>query len=65
VRRKEGPEQQGRKSVDGGFLSERLGRSVSAEDFVAYMAATTAHPAFTARFQNDLFDSRTAHTVQR
>jgi hypothetical protein len=38
---------------------------VSAEDFVAYMAATTAHPAFTARFQNDLFDSRTAHTVQR
>ena len=36
------------------FLAERLGRAVSAEDFIAYMAATAAHPAFTARFQDDL-----------
>ncbi len=27
---------------------------MSAEDFLAYVAATAAHPAFTARFQDDL-----------
>lgn len=36
------------------FLAQRLGRAVSAEDFFAYIAATAAHPAFTARFQADL-----------
>lgn len=35
-------------------LAQHLGRAVSAEDFVAYVAATAAHPAFTARFQDDL-----------
>ncbi|MDP3069721.1 MAG: type ISP restriction/modification enzyme [Opitutaceae bacterium] len=35
-------------------LTQRLGRAVSAEDFVAYLAAIAAHPAFTARFQEDL-----------
>ena len=35
-------------------LAQRLGRAVSAEDFLAYVAATAAHPAFTARFQDDL-----------
>lgn len=36
------------------FLSQRYGHAVSPEDFIAYIAATAAHPAFTARFQNDL-----------
>lgn len=36
------------------FLTQRLGRVVTAEDLVAYIAATAAHPAFTARFQDDL-----------
>lgn len=36
------------------FLAERLGTAVSAEDFMAYLAAVAAHPAFTARFQEDL-----------
>ena len=36
------------------FLSERYGATVSAEDLVAYIAAIAAHPAFTARFQDDL-----------
>ncbi len=35
-------------------LAQRLGCAVSAEDFLAYVAATAAHPAFTARFQDDL-----------
>ncbi len=35
-------------------LAQRLGRPVSAEDFLAYVAATAAHPAFTARFRGDL-----------
>lgn len=35
-------------------LSERLGRRISAEDFVAYLAAVVAHPAYTARFQDEL-----------
>jgi hypothetical protein len=35
------------------FLAQKLG-PVSAEDVVAYIAATAAHPAFTARFQDDL-----------
>ncbi len=36
------------------FLAQRLGFAVSAKDFVAYIGATAAHPAFTARFQDDL-----------
>ena len=36
------------------FLAQRLGRGVSAEDVVAYVAAVAAHPAFTARFHDDL-----------
>jgi hypothetical protein len=36
------------------FLAQRLGGPVTAEDFAAYLAATTAHPAFTSRFQDDL-----------
>ncbi|HEV2201776.1 MAG TPA: type ISP restriction/modification enzyme [Bryobacteraceae bacterium] len=36
------------------FLSQKYGTQVTAADFVAYMAGITAHPAFTARFQEDL-----------
>ena len=36
------------------FMSERYGMTVGAEDLVAYIAAVAAHPAFTARFQDDL-----------
>lgn len=36
------------------FLSRHYGRTVSPEDLIAYVAATAAHPAFTARFQDDL-----------
>jgi hypothetical protein len=36
------------------FLAQRLGSTVIAEDLFAYIAATAAHPAFTARFQDDL-----------
>ena len=36
------------------FLSQKYGASVSAEHLVAYLAAIAAHPAFTARFQEDL-----------
>jgi len=36
------------------FLSERYGAIVGAEDLVAYIATIAAHPAFTARFQDDL-----------
>ena len=36
------------------YLSQQYGHEVGAEDLVAYIAATVAHPAFTARFQNDL-----------
>ena len=36
------------------FLTQKYGVEVSAEDVVAYIAATAAHPAFTARFQDDL-----------
>ena len=36
------------------FLAQRLDKAVSAEDVVAYVAAVAAHPAFTARFQDDL-----------
>jgi hypothetical protein len=35
-------------------LGSRLGVEVSTEDFLAYVAAITAHPAFTARFAEDL-----------
>jgi len=37
-----------------GFLSERYGKPVSAEDVMAYIAAVAAHPAFAACFQADL-----------
>ena len=36
------------------FLGQKYGIEVSTEDLVAYIAATAAHPAFTARFQDDL-----------
>jgi hypothetical protein len=36
------------------FLAQKFGVEVSAEDVVAYIDATAAHPAFTARFQDDL-----------
>ncbi|MGX8014298.1 type ISP restriction/modification enzyme (plasmid) [Mesorhizobium sp. ORM8.1] len=37
-----------------GVLADVYGHAVSAEDVLAYLAAVMAHPAFTARFQNDL-----------
>lgn len=36
------------------FLTGRYGASVTPEDMLAYIAAVAAHPAFTARFQDDL-----------
>lgn len=36
------------------FLMQKYGIDVRAEDIVAYIAAIAAHPAFTARFQDDL-----------
>lgn len=36
------------------FLSVKYGVTVSPEDLISYIAAIAAHPAFTARFQNDL-----------
>jgi hypothetical protein len=36
------------------FLAQKYGAPVTAEDVVAYLAAVAAHPAFTARFQDDL-----------
>lgn len=36
------------------FLTRKYGAEVTAEDFIAYIAAIAAHPAFTARFQEDL-----------
>ena len=36
------------------FLTKRYGSKVTGEDFIAYIAATAANPAFTARFQGDL-----------
>jgi hypothetical protein len=36
------------------LLSTLLGRVVTPEDMMAYIAAVMAHPAFTARFQKDL-----------
>jgi len=36
------------------FLSEKYGISISASDILTYIAAVTAHPAFTRRFQADL-----------
>jgi len=36
------------------LLQERLARSVSDEDIVAYIAVVAAHPAYTARFSDDL-----------
>ena len=37
-----------------GFLGKKYKTSVSADDLMAYIAAIAAHPAYTARFQNDL-----------
>jgi hypothetical protein len=37
-----------------GFLIEKYESKVGAEDLVSYIAAVAAHPAFTARFQDDL-----------
>lgn len=36
------------------FLDSRLGLSVEPQDLMAYIAAVTAHPAFTTRFAEDL-----------
>ena len=36
------------------FLAQKCGMKIAAEDFIAYVAAIAAHPAFTARFQKDL-----------
>ena len=36
------------------LLADRLGTAVTPEDVLAYIAAITAHPAFTARFADDL-----------
>lgn len=36
------------------FLARTLGRTVTAFDLVSYLAAITAHPAFSARFAADL-----------
>ncbi len=36
------------------LLARRLGRPVPAEDVFAYIAGVMAHPAFTARFRDDL-----------
>jgi len=36
------------------LLGKKYGIEVTAEDFVAYIAAIAAHPAFTSRFQEDL-----------
>lgn len=36
------------------YLSKAYGTRVSAPDVIAYLAAVMAHPAFTARFQEDL-----------
>jgi hypothetical protein len=37
-----------------GFLKKKYKRAVSAEDVMGYIAAIAAHPAYTARFQDDL-----------
>ena len=37
-----------------GFLERKYKTTVSAEDLMAYIAAVAAHPAYTARFQDDL-----------
>jgi hypothetical protein len=36
------------------LLAEKYGMRIGAEDFIAYVAAVAAHPAFTVRFQEDL-----------
>ncbi len=36
------------------YLADKYKHAVAAEDFVAYIAAIAAHPAFTQRFQGDL-----------
>ncbi|MBZ5507894.1 MAG: N-6 DNA methylase [Acidobacteriia bacterium] len=36
------------------YLGKKYVKTISPEDFLAYIAAIAAHPAFTARFQDDL-----------
>jgi hypothetical protein len=36
------------------FIIEKLGKRTSPEDLMAYIAAVAAHPAYTAKFQDDL-----------
>jgi hypothetical protein len=36
------------------YLAETFSKSIGAEDLIAYLAATLAHPGFTARFAADL-----------
>jgi len=36
------------------FLTKKWGQAVSAEDMFGYIVAVAAHPAFTARFQEDM-----------
>ena len=36
------------------YLTGKYGRSIDAEDVIAYLAAIAAHPAFTNRFREDL-----------
>jgi Type ISP C-terminal specificity domain/N-6 DNA Methylase len=36
------------------YLSEKFSENTSAEDLMAYIAAVAAHPAYTAKFQDDL-----------
>ncbi len=36
------------------YLSEKYASSKTAEDLIAYIAAVAAHPAYTAKFQDDL-----------
>jgi Type ISP C-terminal specificity domain/N-6 DNA Methylase len=36
------------------FLAQKYAMKITAEDFSAYIAGIAAHPAFTARFQDDL-----------
>jgi hypothetical protein len=36
------------------YLSEKYAASTTAEDLMAYIAAVAAHPAYTAKFQDDL-----------
>jgi hypothetical protein len=43
------------------FLAQKYGTEVTPEDFIAYIAAIAAHPAFTARFQRRPLDAGAAN----